>query len=256
MSLLDYRSDSLVLTAASEYCFANLFYNFLFDYGSELSLPATTLSKGCYYGMFAEADMYNNYLTLVGGLPAMNLAEECYAYMFYYPDDGYCPAINTLPATTLATRCYDHMFYNCYEISVSPTIKATTVAPYCCAYMFYNCGTANFHNVFSIPTATTLAEGCYSHMFENSYVGSGLNINLPATTLAQHCYEYMFYGVYQLYDNLPESLTIAADEIPEYACQYMFATESSFVRFPKKGCNQRKQSERLWMLWNVSGHRL
>ena len=56
--------------------------------------------------------------------------------------------------------------------------------------MFYGC--ASLVQAPELP-ATTLAEYCYSNMFENCY-GLTHAPELPATTLANSCYSYMFYG--------------------------------------------------------------
>ena len=52
---------------------------------SELILPATTLTEGCYYGMFAGCTL----LTTAPALPATTLTEACYYYMF-----GGCSNLN------------------------------------------------------------------------------------------------------------------------------------------------------------------
>ena len=76
-----------------------------------LSLPATTLAKSCYYSMFYGCTSLVNAPTL----PATTLAGYCYDYMF-----GGCTSLvkaPTLPATTLEYSCYQFMFDGCTKLS-------------------------------------------------------------------------------------------------------------------------------------------
>ena len=75
---------------------------------SNIILKATTLSKGCYCGMFRECTNYY----LEGdvqrlNLPAMNLAPYCYEKMFYDARVGYSPILR---APILKHGCYRDMF--------------------------------------------------------------------------------------------------------------------------------------------------
>lgn len=146
----------------------------------KLVLPATTLSEGCYAGMFHGCVD----LKILPELPATTLAPRCYSGMFeecWYFDP---PA---LPATTLAEECYGRMFGRCY-LTTAPALPATTLAPRCYAKMFYKC--SNLSTAPALP-ATTLAEGCYSGMFiecKNLTTAP----DLPAPKLVSRCYESMF----------------------------------------------------------------
>ena len=68
-----------------------------------LSLPATTLSLGCYVGMFGGCSF-----TKAPELPATTLTTGCYASMFQ--DCIYLKDAPVLPATSLADACYNCMF--------------------------------------------------------------------------------------------------------------------------------------------------
>ena len=70
----------------------NGFSNLLNHPTRKLVLPATTLAKRCYNGMF----QFCSSLTTAPELPAMTLAERCYAYMF-----SGCTSLNAV--TCLAT---------------------------------------------------------------------------------------------------------------------------------------------------------
>ena len=125
---------------------------------SNLLLPTTTLTYGCYSRMFNKCIS----LTTAPALPATTLAQACYQGMF----NG-CTGLTTaptLPATTLAEACYEEMFNGCTGLTTAPTLPATTLANGCYRIMFQNC-----------TSLTTAPE-------------------LPATTLATYCYVSMFSG--------------------------------------------------------------
>ena len=129
---------------------------------SNLLLPATTLSSGCYENMFFGCTS----LQYAPELLATTLAPYCYSGMF-----GNCTNLQyapELPATTLAPYCYSSMFYNCssfgLDLNLPPQLPATTLAPYCYQYMFQNC--INLLDGVELP-ATTLVEGCYQGMLIN-----------------------------------------------------------------------------------------
>jgi len=149
-----------------------------------MSLLATTLAEGCYYGMFYGCTS----LTTAPELPATMMAASAYTYMFYG-----CTSLTTapsLPATTLADYCYSYMFQNCSNLTTAPELLATTLAEGCYCGMFYGCTSLTTAPELS---ATMMAASAYSYMF---YGCSSLTVapSLPATTLADYCYEYMFYG--------------------------------------------------------------
>ncbi len=147
---------------------ANVAFYYLFqDYAnlkdiSGLKLPATTLTVGCYMGMFSNCTG----LTTVPSdlLPATTMARRCYRRMFMGCEN--LTNVPTLPATTLAMECYDNMFSHCTGLTIVHTdlLPATTLAEYCYRSMFFFC-----QNLTTAPVlpATTLVEGCYNQMFAN-----------------------------------------------------------------------------------------
>jgi len=146
-----------------------------------LVLPATTLTSGCYNGMFRGCTS----LTTPPKLPATTLAGRCYNYMFWG-----CSSLNKapeLPATTLAAYCYSYMFENCSSLTTPPELPATTLANYCYSNMFPSSGLTSI----SLSAATTV-EGCYRTMFYGCT--SLTSATISATSLAAKCSEYMFYG--------------------------------------------------------------
>ena len=76
-------------------------------------------------------------LTSAPGLPATNLADDCYYYMFYG-----CTSLEKAPdlkATTLANNCYLGMFEGCTSLTAAPKLMATTLAYQCYYSMFEGC---------------------------------------------------------------------------------------------------------------------
>lgn len=104
----------------------------------KLLLPATTLTRDCYWGMFAGCTS----LTTAPQLPATTMAWGCYMKMF----NG-CTSLTQapeLPATTLATQCYAYMFYGCSGLTKAPDLPATTLVGVCYDYMFWGCSSLNY----------------------------------------------------------------------------------------------------------------
>ena len=142
--------DKIDLTG-SNYCFNKLFYGCsnLID-ASNLILPATTLAKSCYSGMFQGCTS----LTTAPELPATTLADDCYNSMFKE-----CTSLTLapeLPATTLAKSCYYNMFYKCTSLTLAPELPATTLVRYCYAYMFLSCSKLNYIKAMftTVPSST------------------------------------------------------------------------------------------------------
>jgi len=79
MSLIDSTNFSGTTTLEIDNTFSQIFRNCTgLTSASQLLLPATTLTKACYYGMFR----YCTNLITAPELPATILTERCYEYMF------------------------------------------------------------------------------------------------------------------------------------------------------------------------------
>lgn len=208
MSLID---PTCRVTKVPNYCFLYLFNGA--NITSPPELPATTLGKSCYSGLFSCC----TYLETAPELPATKMAEGCYGSMFLY-----CTSLKTapklpatiladgcyqcmfdssgileapeLPATTLADGCYAGMFYYCKHLTTAPELPATTLAPSCYSSMFHNCD--NLTAAPKLP-ATTLANNCYEYMFVDCD-GITLTPRLPARSLVDYCYHEMFSGCQNL----------------------------------------------------------
>ncbi len=172
----------------------------------KLTLPATTLTKGCYSWMLAYTG-----LTETPELPATELAPNCYQYMFRE-----CRNLTKAPelkATKLTDGCYGSMFLDCSGLTEAPVLPATTLAPYCYQNMFTSC--SKLENAPALP-ATKLAERCYENMFSNTALKE--IPALPATKLEPYCYRGMFQGCQSL-DKTP---ILPATELADYCYQNMF----------------------------------
>lgn len=111
MSLIygDNFVNQTALTIISQ--LANIFSRAPIVSAQNLILPATTLTTGCYAGMFQGCTS----LTAAPALPATTLASSCYASMF-----SSCTSLTTAPellATTLANYCYEGMFEHCSSLN-------------------------------------------------------------------------------------------------------------------------------------------
>ena len=139
MSLVDETGFAKATELTADYAFQLLFSGFrnLSNHPSrKLVLPAMTMTKECYYGMF-----YGSGLTEAPALPAQKLAERCYKNMFY--GCASLTAAPELPATTLKKQCYYGMFQDCTSLTTAPLLPAPELAQQCYNWMFYGCTNLN-----------------------------------------------------------------------------------------------------------------
>lgn len=187
MSLISSTSFETLTTLSSDYTFYRLFSKGTsssdkLDCGGVL-LPPTSLTKGCYYGLFSETD--TKYSPL---LPATSLAESCYAEMF-----AYCEQLTVapeLPASTMARGCYLYMFNGCTALTEAPVLSAQTLAKECYLGMFGSCSSLSIAP--ELP-ASILAESCYALMFADC-TSLTKAPDLLAQTLDWYSYQQMFAG--------------------------------------------------------------
>ena len=119
---------------------------------SNLVLPATTLTYGCYSHMFH----YCQKLTAAPALPATTLANRCYMGMF-----SNCTGLTAapeLPATTLVEACYMGMFAYCTSLTTAPVLPATLLDKDCYFSMFYGC--TNLSAITCLATDISSAGTC------------------------------------------------------------------------------------------------
>lgn len=220
MSLLGGEKDTL----ESAYTFYNMFYGCegLIDV-HELSLPATTLSEGCYMSLFGRCSN----LISVPELPATTLGKGCYNTMFNGCASLVNVPLNLLTApTSLEEDCYNQMFVNCSSLSTLPTLPLTTLAPRCYFHMFGGC-----ESITTIPSnylpSTTLAESAYTGMFAGC-TSLTATPNLTATIIPSYCYSEMFNCCRGLTTISP----LSATNLSSFACYRMFEECDSLTTLP------------------------
>ena len=194
-TLIDYQKYSTVDTNTARFIY-------LFS-GTTITsapiLPAMNLASNCYRYMFSSC----NNLISPPDLPAKTLASNCYDSMFFG-----CEMLNSapeLPATTVESFCYYQMFWKCISLTSAPKLPATNSASYCYGSMFYGC-----KNLILPPQtlpAKNLATACYHQMFYDC-INLTMSPELPATILFKSCYNSMFSNCKKL-----NSITMLATDI-------------------------------------------
>lgn len=208
MSLIGGDSFASVTTLLGELTFSRLFLSETKNTKIQshayktIALPATTLTRYCYFDMFFGCSG----LTSAPKLPAKTLAHACYENMFYN-----CSGLTSapeLPATTLADYCYAAMFGRCSGLTSVPTLQASTLKKACYSRLFEGCT-----GLSTVPTnllpATIAETQCYQEMFSGCTNLTNVP-NLPATNLSTRCYDGMFKGCTSL-TTLPADLLPATD---------------------------------------------
>ena len=96
---------------------------------------------------------------------------------------------NTGTKMDVPNECYCGMFKYCTNLTQAPVLPATTLAEYCYSAMFQDC---SLTQAPELP-ATTLANDCYNNMFSGctSLIQAPV---LPATNLVDYSYYGMFNG--------------------------------------------------------------
>lgn len=172
-------NDKETNTFTNNYCAAYLFNSFsALEDASELIMPNNTTPYCCY-------NMFNggNNFAYPPVLPATEIANWAYAYMFYNCKKMVTPP--SLPATTLGDGAYNTMFKYCLELQNVPKINSTDIGSNTYAYMFQGCTKLKVyaepgdgHNVpWTIPANGTFSGTTNpSNMFYNVITDS-----VPAT---------------------------------------------------------------------------
>ena len=239
MSLINSTSYSglTTLSSTNKNAFKSLFEMSSIVEAAELLLPATTLSYGCYAGMFNLCDK----LVSCPELPATTLNEWCYNSMFYG-----CTALDDvpdLPATTLSADCYYGMFYGCTGLTHTPALPAMNLADYCYVMMFRDCTSLSDSDLPVLP-ATTLTLSCYVQMFDGC---TGLvdlsSFRLPATTMAQTSYAGMFENC----SNLEVPPTLPATTLAQGCYEFMFSMCVKLRTAPSLPATTMDESCYAWM---------
>lgn len=251
--------DSL---AGKEYAFRNLF-TFIHDKTLSIEnviLPATTLSKGCYYALFNSMKRIRK----APKLPATKTEEECYYSMFYN-----CTSLTEapeLPATELEKWCYQDMFNKCYSLTTTAPMTINVCSTQSCSGMYSNCtqlvdasnvtinyGGSSSYDAYCgyrgmfmgcsrltkapvLAAMTVKGDQCYSQMFQDCTSLTEAP-ELPATSLGGEAYSYMFMGCTAL-EIAPE---LAAPAPGSYSYYEMFydCTKLKYIKMTATNVSAR-----------------
>ena len=151
MSLVDETGYALNTTLTAVDAFNMLFHgNIKLKDASGLLLPATNLSRGCYYSMFYGCTS----LTAAPALPATRLESNCYTLMFRGCTS--LTAAPALPAKKMKPSCYSSMFQGCTSLK-SVTCLATDIrASYCTKNWLQDVASKG---TFTTPSSTNWSTG-------------------------------------------------------------------------------------------------
>ena len=226
-------APALPATTLADYCYQSMFGGCM-SLITAPKLPATTLAKSCYEYMFRDCTN----LTSAPALPAMTLAQNCYSMMFYNCIN--LTTAPELPATTLAQGCYSQMFWSCTSLTVAPELPATTLASNCYDEMLYGTNVLPDCSNIDFASSTVVTSGGLIGLFAGTKVTDNelerllpKNDNgkyyLPVTTLADNCYSNMFQGC----TKLTQAPVLPATTLKFRCYASMFAGCTSLTKAPE-----------------------
>ena len=258
MSLIDAENFDSATTLTEDFALSFLFTSatdIVNHPEKSLELPATTLTVGCYYGLFFGCSG----LTRAPALPASILRKYCYTGMFYS-----CTGLvraPRIPAADIPYAACQLMFMGCASMTYVPDLIAETIGDYGCEAMFEGCsalesapaipatviGNSGCINMFSscsslanVPdlSAQTIGEYGCGDMFEDctSLVNPPA---LPATSLGYRSYSSMFSGC----SSMISAPDLPATDLANYCYSFMFEGCTALASAPdlpalemKEGC--------------------
>ena len=156
----------------------------------EKLLPATNLKEFCYRYMFQDCTSLVN----APELPATEMADNCY-YAMFYGCTNLTQVQEKLPATTLAKNCYQQMFFGCTSLAKAPELPATTPAIGSYEGMFSGCTSLTESPKLQIKAssnAVVINGGVYKEMFKGCsalkkvtflITGTELDVTLPSAVM-------------------------------------------------------------------------
>lgn len=157
------------------------------------------------------------------GLPNVDAVAD-YAYWCLYQGDTSLIKVDDIYALSLGKSACVRMCQDCTSLREAAKLYATTLDEACCGDMYKGCSALVIGH---LPPATILAKTCYNEMFYECSSMTTLDVPI-ATSLARSCYNKLCYHC----TSLTSAATINADEIPDYACLYMYAGCTGLVNAP------------------------
>lgn len=151
-------------------------------------LPATTLSEGAYGRMFESSG-----IAVAPELPARNLQQSCYAFMFIFCKD-LVKAPSILPATVVPAGAYGFMFTFCEKLLKAPYLSAEDVSgDLAMALMFAYC--TSLTEVQPSLNVTKLSNGNFIMLGLYAFCRSlKRGPELPAREVPSTAYASLFNG--------------------------------------------------------------
>lgn len=218
----------LPATTLSEYCYCNMFKDVMF-YSRQIPknlLPAQKVCKYSYSNMFSKIGASSYIIEVVPDLPATELDEGCYEYMFSQSYIKTAP--ETLPAKHLPKNCYCGMFGNCqYLITGVMNMAAESISYSSCYSMYEGCTKmTQCCTTFNLPVS--LPAYCMNDMFNtcNNLVASPyLNIK----SIGEHSITGMFTGC----NKLTGMTMLATTRYSNYRSSWIPAIKAPFYKHPQ-----------------------
>lgn len=164
-------------------------------YAKDLVLPATSLSEGCYLGLFRHCNKL-----IEGPL--------------------------SLPATDLPKTCYHLMYQETKKMKILPSFNGVNFGEDSCKEMFEGCGVEVIPSDFMDSATGTVATGAVWSMFNACSELTKAMDKLPFTSTANRSNAFMF----QTCRKLTESPILMANKIESYAYYNMFNGCSSLKK--------------------------
>lgn len=210
MSLITQDNFGANLQLLTPYTFSSLFANAsgLTD-ASNLILPATYLSQGCYSRMFYGT----SFRYPPKRLPATNLPANAYTEMFAFNE--FLEEAPILDAKMAGTQACYAMFSGCKALDYAPSILIGNMSgDRACEEMFKDTG------IKKIPYLgiTMLSSYCCAGMFAGCKEATEFPFEMPYADLQPYCYANMFSGC----TNMVVSPKLLMETPANYAYSGMF----------------------------------
>ena len=232
MSLIDAENFVDCKTLTETFAFSGLFISatdLVMHPEKALELPATELTRGCYFAMF-----YGTTITKAPELPARVVPEEAYVYMF-----ANCSELLSAPdlssADEFGERSCWMMFYNCSKLAFCPDITVNKIGSYAFSMAFIGC--SSLENAPAIE-CDEIADGGFEQCF--STAGISKASLLKARIVGKSGCSNMYYNCTDLLDGG----TIEVEQSGErsfhdmyYGCTSLKQVKISIASLAKECCN-------------------
>jgi len=140
-------------------------------YGDNFTGKTTFTEESVFQSFFQDSHLVDASHLI---LPATLITRYCYFRMFQ-GCTSLISAPNILPATTIAPFCYSYIFHTCSSLVRAPELPASVLADFCYFQAFYYCSSLNCIKCLATDLSSTLPTGEWT-----SYVsGTGTFVKNP-----------------------------------------------------------------------------